>query len=118
MTIGEQEDSMTTCRMPAIALITWYLIAPPVHWSSTEPAYLDTHAEFRKWNILHAFDSVDDCDAGNERAKSDAANGTLTSFDGGSISVIAGDPQPLLDQQAEAECMSADDPRIDDIKAR
>ena len=109
---------MKTYHATAIALVSWYLVAPPVRWSTREPAYLDTHAEYRDWNVLHEFKSADDCEAGEQRAELDAANGIITAFDGGFIKVIQGDPQPLLDQRAEGECMADDDPRIEGIKKK
>jgi hypothetical protein len=111
---------MKACHAAAIALVSWYLVAPPVRDSGTEPAYLDTHADYREWKVLHTFNSIDDCEAGDQRAKSDAADGDLTAFgdDGASIGAFGTSLQPLLDQQTAAECIAADDPRIEGIKSK
>lgn len=109
---------MKACYAAAIALVSWFLVAPPVRDSGTEPPYLDTHADYREWKVLHTFNSIDDCEAGDQRAKTDAADGDLTAFDDGSAAVLDLSPQPWLDQQTAAECMAADDPRIEGIKSK
>jgi hypothetical protein len=108
---------MKAYHAAAIALVTWYLVAPPIRDSDTEPPYIDTHADYREWKVLRAFNSLDDCETGYQRAKSNAAEGYLTTFDG-SYADADTNPEPLLDQQAEAECMTADDPRIEGIKPK
>jgi hypothetical protein len=96
----------------ALALVVWYLMGPPVRLPKFEPAYVDEHAAYRDWKILHNFKTADGCDAGQARAKSDAGNGNLTAFDGGYAGVVDADPAPWLAQQAEAECIASDDPRL------
>jgi hypothetical protein len=95
-----------------LALVVWYLMAPPVRQPNREPAYVDEHAAYRDWKILHDFKTSDECEAGRTRAKSDAENGTLTAFDGGYAGVVDADPEPWLTQQAEAECVAGDDARL------
>jgi hypothetical protein len=55
---------------------------------------------------------------GDQRAKSGAADGDRISFDGEYPGALDTIPQPYLDQQTEAECMAADDPRIEGIKSK
>ena len=90
----------------ALALVGWYLMAPPVRQPNGEPAYVDEHAAYRDWKILHEFKTADECEAGQARAKSDAENGNL------SVGVVDVDPAPWLAQQAEAQCVASDDPRL------
>src|SRR5579862_8513884 len=54
----------------AIALVGWYLMAPPVRQSRREPAYVDEHAGYRDWKILHDFKTADECEAGRVRGPS------------------------------------------------
>jgi hypothetical protein len=110
---------MKPCHAAAIALLSWYLIAPPVRDSGTEPPYLDTHAEYRDWKVLRTFNSMTDCEALDQLAKSAATDGTPTAFDGDDDGgIIVSNPQPWLDQRTEAECVEADDPRIEGIKPK
>jgi hypothetical protein len=102
----------------AIALVSWYLVAPRVRDSGTEPPYLDTHAEYREWKVLHTFNSLDDCEAGDQLTKYQASNGNLAVFLSEDGSVLDASPEPWVDQRAEAECMEADDPRIEGIKTK
>jgi hypothetical protein len=98
----------------ALVLVGCYLLAPPVSQPKDqhEPPYLDEHAGYRDWKILHAFKTANECEAGQKRATLDAENGKLTAFDGGFSGVIDTDPKPWLMQQIEAECIASDDPRL------
>jgi hypothetical protein len=96
----------------ALALVGWYLLAPPVHQPKHDPPYVDEHAAYRDWKILHTFKMIDECEAGQKRATLDAENGHLTAFSGGYEGVVDEDPKPWLTQQAEAECIAIDDPRL------
>jgi hypothetical protein len=100
----------------ALALVGWYLMAPPVRQPKREPAYVDEHAAYRDWKTLHDFRTADECEAGRARAKSDAENGKLTAFDGGYAGVLDVDPAPWLAQQIEAECIATDDPRLKEVE--
>jgi len=90
----------------ALALVGWYLMAPPVRQPKREPAYVDEHAAYRDWKILHDFKTADECEARRARAKSYAENGNLN------VGVVDVDPAPWLAQQAEGECIASDDPRL------
>ena len=103
---------MKSRHAAALALVGWYLMSPPVRQPKRESAYLDEHAAYRDWKILHEFKTADECEAGRARAKSDAGNGNLTAFDGGYAGVVDVDPAPWLTQQAEAECIATGDPRL------
>jgi hypothetical protein len=105
-------ETMKPRRAAALALVGWYLMAPPVRQPDWEPAYLDEHAECRDWKTLHDFKTADECEAGRVRAKSDAENGKLTAFDGGYAGVLDVDPAPWLMQQIEAVCIANGDPRL------
>ena len=88
-------EGMKPRHAAALALVGWYLIAPPIRTPKTGEPYLDVHAPYRDWQILHEFKTVDDCE--------DDAGG----FVDGDV-----DPQLLLDQRSEAECIATDDPRL------
>ena len=96
----------------ALALVMWYLLAPPVRQPRNDEPYLDEHAAYHDWKILHTFKTRDECDAGQQRVVKDAKNDKLTSFSGGSSFVLDEDPKPWLEQQIEAECTATDDPRL------
>ena len=96
----------------ALALVGWYLMGPPVRQPKNEEPYLDEHAAYRDWKILHTFKTQNECNAAQQRVIEDANNGKLTSFSGGFTFVLDGDPKPWLDQQNEAECIATDHPRL------
>jgi hypothetical protein len=106
--------SMKFRHAAALLSVSWYLLAPPVRQPKDqhEPPYLDEHAGYRDWKILHTFKTADECEAGQKRATLDAENGKLTAFDGGFSGVIDTDPNLWLMQQIEAECIASDDPRL------
>ena len=58
----------------ALALVGWYLMGPPVRQPKRESAYVDEHAAYRDWKVLHDFKTAYECEAGRIRAKSDAEN--------------------------------------------
>jgi hypothetical protein len=100
----------------ALALVGWYLIAPPVRQPKSEPPYLDDHAEYRAWRILHSFKTRSECESGKERVVRDAENGDLTDLSGGVAGVLDENPKPWLVQQIEAQCIATDDPRLKESK--
>jgi hypothetical protein len=95
-----------------LAFTGWYLLAAPVRQPKSEPPYLDEHAAYRDWKILHAFKTVDDCEGGQKRAVLDAESRNLTAWSGGFAGIIDTDPKPWLTQQIDAECIASDDPRL------
>ena len=98
----------------ALALVGWYLMAPPVRQPRNEndEPYLDQHAAYRDWEKIHTFKTRNECEAGQRRVTDDAITGKLTSFSGGSSFVLDEDPKPWLEQQTEAECIATDDPSL------
>jgi hypothetical protein len=93
----------------ALALVGWYLIAPPIR--SVEPDfrtydeydydYLDEHAAYRDWKLICVLNTKDECERFRERIKE------RTAPEGN-----AADIDIELEQWVEAECFASDDPRI------
>ena len=96
----------------ALALVGWFLLAPPVRQPKHEPPYVDEHAQDRDLKILHIFKTIDQCEASQKRAMLYAENGKFTAFSGGYEGVIDEDPKPWLTQRIEAECIATGDPRL------
>jgi hypothetical protein len=85
----------------ALALVAWYLIAPPVRVpKGDEPAYMDEHARYRDWEILQVYKMANECEVAQRRARFD---------------VNPDNPDPWLAQFGDAECIASDDPRIKGI---
>jgi hypothetical protein len=87
----------------ALALVGWYLIAPPVREPGRkEPDYLDEHAAYRDWKLVYVLNSQDECERLREWIKERMA--------------AQGDAADLEEEQfVEAECFASDDPRIKGI---
>jgi hypothetical protein len=83
---------MTFCRAPAITLVGWLLIAPPMYGHQ-----LDAGAPISNWTALNSFDSSDEC----SEAKSDLTEQNEHQKD----TVVR--LRALL-----AQCISAADPRL------
>jgi hypothetical protein len=106
-----QGDEVKPRHAAALALVGWYLMAPPVLAPKNEPPYLNEHAEYQDWQKLKSFDSQEHCEDGRKRAKQSTAKGEILYF-----AVVDVDPGPWLAQQDEAECIATDDPRLKEKK--
>jgi hypothetical protein len=84
----------------ALALVVWYLIAPPVRQPKGEAPYMDEHAKYRDWEILQVYKTSEECEIAQRRERSEVS---LT------------DPDPWSAQLADAECIASDDLRIEGI---
>jgi len=100
----------------ALALLGWYLIAPQIVNPLGRKPYVDTHAKYRAWGVLHTFESQDKCKRARRIAQVAAQNRIPISFSGPLPAWWQENNPPIywLVQQAEAECISTDDPRLTD----
>jgi hypothetical protein len=95
----------------ALALVGWYLIAPPLR--SVEPElelhgeadydYLDEHAAYPDWKLISVLNTEAECEHVRDFAERRVAEDVFLNTD------------PELQQLGEAECMASDDPRLKGI---
>jgi hypothetical protein len=57
---------MKLSHAAALALVGWYLMAPPVHAPNHK---VDFHAPLAKWTILGSFDKAEDCEMADLRLR-------------------------------------------------
>ena len=96
----------------ALALVGWYLIAPPIR-SSVEPKlerydesdydYLDEHAAYPDWKLISVLNTEAECERVRAFAKERVAEDVLL------------DTEPELQQLGKEECLASDDPRLKGI---
>ena len=105
---------MNARHATALALVGWYLIAPPVRTPRNDYPYLDWHAEYHDWKVLCASKSEDDCEAARRAGKKAATHGAVMIFPSGprDQDFDEAHPGPWVEQQAVAECIASDDPRL------
>jgi hypothetical protein len=85
----------------ALALMGWYLIAPPIRNIESNDDYLDEHAAYPDWRLICVLNTEAQCEHLRDFARES----------------VAGYPQlldsnPEMQQYSEAECVASDDPRI------
>jgi hypothetical protein len=81
----------------ALALIGWYLMAPPMH--NGAPNY---DAPLRSWNMSKAYDSARDCEADREAAKQACAQ----------VPDVEKPFTGCADTFDRSRCIASDDPRL------
>ena len=96
----------------ALAIVGWYLIAPPIR-SSVEPMlerydesdydYLDEHAAYPDWKLISVLHTEAECEHVRDFSKQRVAEDVLL------------DTEPELQQLGEEECLASDDPRLKGI---
>jgi len=77
----------------ALALVGWYLMAPPRFPKDKSPYALDASAPLSRWHSINSFDSAVECKAEKTRL-TDSHNETL-----GAIGMAS-------------NCIASDDPRL------
>jgi hypothetical protein len=88
----------------ALALVGWYLMAPPIRQTKDDGRYIDEHAEYRDWSILSTFPDRDQCEEFRDRGVPDAEQQLASGRKKG--------PRLGLNQLTESECIATDDPRL------
>ena len=91
----------------ALALVSWYLIAPPILsiegnlevYDQYDYDYLDEHAAYRDWKLIYVLNTEDECERFRDLAKRQ-------------VERHRGPFDVELEQYTEAECFASDDPRI------
>jgi hypothetical protein len=89
----------------ALALVGWYLIAPPIRNGGPDYNYLDEHAAYPDWKLICVLNTEASCERLREYAYRTVSDLKEEDFDA----------DPELGQYSEAECMASDDPRIKGI---
>ena len=84
-----------------LALVGWYLIAPPIRHRDYD--YLDEHAAYPDWKLIYVLNTDAECEHVRDFAQKRAAETGYLNDD------------PELQQYGEAECMASDDPRLKGI---
>jgi hypothetical protein len=88
----------------ALALVGWYLIAPPIRSGGPDYNYLDEHAAYPDWKLICVLNTEAHCEHLRDFARESVA---------GYPQLLDSDPE--MQQYSEAECMASDDPRIKGI---
>jgi hypothetical protein len=94
----------------ALALVGWYLMAPPVQ----EKDGVQYNAPIAKWDIQHVFDSAAECDVAMQRWRSrakkvwDALNSKKPLPHNADLDL----PLEQVNQMGACECIASDDPRL------
>jgi hypothetical protein len=109
---------MKLCQSAALALVSWYLIAPPVTipQDSDDPpaATVDSAAALSKWTRWGTYDDEGLCDS----ARTNMVNNLLTSLPkrefpkNMSATNVAQSRQNFLDAVQTLRCISSDDPEL------
>jgi len=103
----------------ALALIGWYLLAPPIahdpgHWRPKMMAPLN------QWIVANSFDSASECEKrlaeDNEKAENPRSLASITEqmndMGGGHV----WDSDDLLKEMVNEHCIASDDPRLKETK--
>src|SRR5689334_3502296 len=94
---------MRRCTRATVALLGWYLIAPPYH-----RVEMSVRAPLSQWQIIAAFDTAADCESARgsliESNADDARQGRFY-FDPES-------KQPITTFSELFRCIATDDPRL------
>ena len=93
----------------ALVLVGWYLMWPPIQTPKDDKPYLDEHAEYGSWKVLHTFETQDECEVVRNRATKYARRGELIIFPN---NFPVRDTALSLAQEADVECIASDDPRL------
>lgn len=95
--------SITLRHAATLALVAWYLIAPPVRHRDYD--YLDEHAAYPDWKLLTVLNTEVSCERLREFAYRSVSN----------LKEEVLDAEPELEQYYEGECIASDDPRVKGI---
>jgi len=106
---GVKRETMRPRHAAALALVGWCLMWPPMRTPKDDNPYLDEHAEYGSWKILHTFATQDECEAVRNRATKYARRGELIVFPD---NFPVRDTALSLAQEADIECVATDDPRL------
>ncbi|HUY19059.1 MAG TPA: hypothetical protein VMV15_07520 [Candidatus Binataceae bacterium] len=94
-----------------LALVGWYLMAPPFTGRTWE---IETNAPLKSWNTIKSYDNARSCDFDREGyirwAVSFVSGGRRTPPWGPLPKDMP--CRPLLDEWTYAQCVSTDDPRL------
>jgi hypothetical protein len=100
----------------ALALVGWYLIAPPIR-SGTSPddQVVDDRAPLSAWIIVDSFDAASDC----QRTMKGTQSFHLKSFhdvEGLTEDQRRSARKQLKDMENAMQCIASDDPRLKEAK--
>jgi hypothetical protein len=111
MTRASKKSRMKLRHSAALALVGWYLIAPPP--KSRGRQAIDLHAPLGRWLIFHTYETFQDCEddrkdlvdhaaayVGAKHIDSPQKNETLAMMKGETLSL------------AHSRCISTTDPRL------
>jgi hypothetical protein len=79
---------------PAIALVGWYLMAPPPFSKAASPADLDASAPLSHWRLVESYDTARECNAEKDHM------------------MDAGETPWLREVGQSGLCIASDDPRL------
>jgi hypothetical protein len=101
---AQRRSSMTLRHASALALVGWYLLAPPVKPGPKGSYYIvDTGAPFRQWLHVDNFDTANGCKE-RQRWLTAALNNRVSPSDPESLEAYLG--------SYSSECVATDDPRL------
>jgi hypothetical protein len=108
--IDFEPRQMNPRHAAALALVGWYLIAPPIRnieqpplYDESDYDYLNEHAAYPDWKVISVLNTETECEHVRDFAKERVAENVFLNTD------------PELQQYDEAECMASDDPRLKGI---
>ncbi len=89
----------------ALALVGWYLMAPPPNQNPNRPqAVIDGTAPLSKWWHLDEFDTAKECKTVREQGREQAKHSGIDTPDRAK--------ELLYAQRTLSECIATDDPRL------
>jgi hypothetical protein len=97
-------------HVAGFALVGWYLMVPPIHWSVSGPASIARHSTtmnpsdpLSKWVIVASFDIASKCEHDKvsfwRRSKAD-------------LDSVDPDKRAWAEAASEARCVASEDPRL------
>ena len=97
---------MNLRHAPALALVGWYLMVPPIQGNSETDAGVILGAPISEWNIESSYDTASECEKGLAQLKQDAEQQTFYA----GVSEL--DKRNFKLSRESAHCIATDDPRL------
>jgi len=102
---------MKLCHATALALVGWYLMAPPIQHEGSR-TFVNVEASLGDWEIIHKYDSADDCQDGKDALPAELL-ATVPTPEPGRSKVDQAKIYGLIDDRAfGAKCVANDDPHL------
>lgn len=118
---------MKSRHAAALALVGWYLMAPPIRpgwhfdrdWHLTNRPWVRSELPLSHWDILKSFEAANECEGAKKKMCDDwqsisSATGEILGYDGPGCQADEPDRKDLVEviRNEYLMCVATDDPRL------